>query len=88
MDLSEKDQRAWERRLLLDTYTTFGCENSEPTFKYSLMDGVREGYLISPLVVDARTDITTELLSQKGYSIRVEDEDGAEEERVFFKGDF
>ena len=88
MDLSEKDQRSWERRLLLDTYTTFGCENSEPTFKYSLMDGVRDGYLISPLVVDARTDITTELLSKKGYSIKLEDEEGKEEERIFFKGDF
>ena len=87
-ELSEKDQRAWERRLLLDTYTTFGCENSEPTFKYSLMDGVREGYLISPLVVDARTDITTELLSKKGYSIKVEDEEGMEEEQVFFRSDF
>ena len=88
IELSEKDQRAWERRLFLDTYKTFGCENSEPTFKYSLMDGVKDGYLISPLVVDARTDITTELLSKKGYSIRVEDEDGTEEEQVFFKGDF
>ena len=56
IDLSEKDQRSWERRLLLDTYNTFGCKNSDPTFKYSLMDGVREGYLISPLVVDARTE--------------------------------
>ena len=88
LKLSEKDQRKWERRLLLDTYTTFGCENSEPTFKYSLMEGVKENYLINPVVVDARTEITTELLSEKGYSIKIEDEEGAEEEQIFYQKDF
>ena len=88
LELSEKDQRKWERRLLLDTYTTFGCENSEPTFKYSLIDGVKENYLINPVVVDARTEITTELLSEKGYSIKYEDEEGAEEEKIFYQKDF
>ncbi len=88
LKLSEKDQRSWERRLLLDTYTTFGCESGEPTFKYSLIDGVREGYLIDPLVVDARTDITTELLSKQGYSLKMETEEGLEEEHIFFKKDF
>ena len=43
-----RDPREAERRLLLDTYRTFGCENSQPTFRYSLLDGVKEGYLISP----------------------------------------
>jgi type I restriction enzyme R subunit len=52
-----RDPREAERRLLLDTYRTFGCENSQPTFRYSLLDGVKEGYLISPTVVDARTEI-------------------------------
>jgi len=42
--ISERDPRDWERRQLLDTYKTFGCESSEPTFRYSLIDGVREGY--------------------------------------------
>ena len=88
MELSEKDQRKWERRQLLDTYTTFGCENSEPTFKYSLMDGVKDKYLINPIVVDARTDITTKLLSEKGYSVKVEDKEGEEEEQVFYQKDF
>ncbi len=90
MELSEKDQRRWERRLLLDTYTTFGCENSEPTFKYNLMDGVQDGYLINPIVADARTDITTKLLSEKGYSVKVEDKEGeeAEAEQIFYQTDF
>jgi hypothetical protein len=56
-----------ERRHLLDTYKTFGCDSAEPTFRYSLLDGVRDGFLINPVVVDARTDITTQLLSDKGY---------------------
>lgn len=63
-----KDPRESERRLLLDTYRTFGCETGEPTFRYSLLDGVKEGFLINPLVVDARTDVTTQLLSDQGYA--------------------
>ena len=65
-----------ERRQLLDTYKTFGCESGEPTFRYSLIDGVNDGFLINPIVTDARTEITTQLLSDKGYSIQIEDPDG------------
>lgn len=85
---SQKDPRAWERRQLLDTYTTFGCKNGEPTFRFSLLDGVKEGFLINPIVSDARTDITTELLSEKGYAVMVEDEEGGENEKTFFHKDF
>ncbi len=63
-----RDPREQERRLLLDTYRTFGCETGEPTYRYSLLDGMREGYLINPLVVDARTEVTTQLLSDQGYA--------------------
>ena len=63
-----KDPREQERRLLLDTYRTFGCDSGEPTYRYSLLDGVREGFLINPLVVDARTWVTTQLLSDEGYA--------------------
>ena len=54
---STRDPRELERRLLLDTYRTFGCESGAPTFRYSLLDGVKDGYLINPTVVDARTEI-------------------------------
>lgn len=63
-----KDPREQERRLLLDTYRTFGCETGDPTYRYSLLDGVKDGFLINPLVVDARTDITTQLLSDAGFA--------------------
>jgi type I restriction enzyme R subunit len=80
--------REAERRLLLDTYRTFGCESGQPTFRYSLVDGVKEGFLINPLVVDARTDITTELLSAKGYAALSAHAEGEEEEQSFISRDF
>ena len=86
--LSVKDPRGWERRQLLDTYTTFGCPNSDPTFRYSLLEGVLDEFLINPIVSDARTDITTELLSEKGYAVMLENEDGEEAEETFFQRDF
>jgi len=86
--LTSKDPRAWERRQLFDTYKTFGCETGEPTFRYTLLDGVKDGYLVNPVVTDARTEITTELLSEKGYAMMVEDEEGKEEEQAFFHTDF
>lgn len=86
--LNEKDVRAWEQRQLLDTYITFGCENGEPTFRYTLLDGVNDGILINPIVVDARTDITTQLLSDDGYSMMVTNDEGDEEEAVFKQRDF
>ncbi len=86
--ISERDPRDWERRQLLDTYKTFGCEGGAPTFRYSLIQGVREGYLLNPIVVDARTEITTELLAEKGYSVMQENEDGELVEQTFFGKDF
>ena len=85
------DPREYERRLLLDTYRTFGCESGTPTFRYSLVDGVTDGFLINPLVVDARTDVTTQLLSDEGYAVVVPVEDEGEpkeEEQSFFQRDF
>jgi type I restriction enzyme R subunit len=65
------DPRELERRMLLDTYTTFGCESGIPTYRYTLVDGAKDGYLRQPIVVDARTEITTKLLSEQGYGIMV-----------------
>ena len=70
-------QREYERRILRDTYRTFGCEPGQPTFSYDLEQGANEGHLIKPTVVDARTKITTQLLSNEGYAVYKETEDGA-----------
>jgi len=83
-----RDPREAERRLLLDTYRTFGCENSQPTFRYSLLEGVKEGYLINPTVVDARTGITTELLSEEGFVVSLTDDTGEDREEAFKQREF
>ncbi|MBC8200066.1 MAG: DEAD/DEAH box helicase family protein, partial [Desulfobacteraceae bacterium] len=86
--ISKQDPREWERRQLLDSYITFGCASGIPTYRYSLVDGVKDGFLVNPVVVDARTEITTQLLSDLGYSVLVENEEGELEERIFFQKDF
>lgn len=85
--IKENDPREIERRMLRDTYSTFGCEGGDPTFRYSLLDGVKEGFLINPRVLDARTEITTQLLSDKGYAVAMPTEEG-EETEIFVSRDF
>ena len=85
---STRDPRELERRLLLDTYRTFGCANSQPTFRYLLLEGVRDGYLINPTVVDARTEITTELLSQEGFVVSFTDDAGEDQQEAFKQREF
>jgi len=86
--IRENDPREMERRILLDTYKTFGCENGVPTFRYSLVDGVKDDYLVNSIVVDARTDITTQLLSDEGYAVVNVNEVGEEVEETYMQKDF
>ena len=83
-----RDPREAERRLLLDTYKTFGCQDSEPTYRYSLLDGVKDGFLVGPIVVDARTEITTELLSKDGFVVSFTDDTGEDQQEAFWQRDF
>lgn len=86
--INPRHPRELERRLLLDTYRTFGCESGDPTYRYSLLDGVRDGFLINPVVVDARTDVTAKLLSEEGYSVLAVTEDGEDAEQTYYQKDF
>lgn len=86
--LKATDPRAWEQRQLLDSYKTFGCESGDPTYRYSLLDGVKDGYLVNPWVVDARTEITTQLLADEGYAVVNQNEEGEDEEEVYYAKDF
>ena len=86
--LSVSDPRGLEERLLLDTYTTFGCDDGQPTFSYSLIDGVKDGYLVQPKLFDARSDITTDLLSKKGFHFVTVDDEGNDVEETYLKNDF
>jgi type I restriction enzyme R subunit len=86
----EDTQKEYERRQLMDTYTTFGCDSGQPTFRYSLTDGVNDPkgpYLVNPIIVDARTDISTKLLSDKGYSVHRVAED-QEADQIYGARDF
>ena len=83
----DNDPREIERRMLRDTYATFGCEGGEPTYRYSLIDGVNDGYLVNPRVLDARTEITTQLLSDDGYAVVIPSVEG-EETETFVTRDF
>lgn len=84
VDLENGDtQREYERRVLLDTYKTFGCKPGEPTYSYDLIKGSKEGFLIQPTLIDARTEITTQLLSEKGYAVYIKSQEGEDSEKVF-----
>ena len=73
---------------MLDTYRTFGCKSGQPTFRYSLLDGVRDGVLINPTVVDARTDVTTQLLSDEGFVATFTDDTGEDQEETYKQREF
>jgi type I restriction enzyme R subunit len=83
-----KDPRELERRLLLDTYRTFGCEDGQPTYRYSLLDGVKDGFLINPTVVDARSEVTTQLLSEDGFVVDFKDDQGEDQKETFKQREF
>lgn len=90
-ELRQEDPRALEKRILLDTYHTFGCGDGKPTFRFSLLDAVRHEppYLVNPVALDARTEITTAMLSKEGFAVKqAPDEDGNESELVFTKRDY
>ena len=57
----------------------------EATFKYSLEEGEKDGILAQTKLVDIRTEITTDLLSKEGYTVKDIDEDGEEIEKIFKK---
>ena len=87
-EAATKDPRELERRLLLDTYRTFGCEDGQPTYRYSLLDGVKDGFLINPTVVDARSEVTTKLLSKSGFVVEFKDDEGEDKKETYKQREF
>lgn len=89
-DEDKDDPAAMEKRLLMDTYSTFGCGDGKATFRFSLLDAVQHDppYLCNPVALDARTEITTKLLAKAGYVVTKIGEDGQEQEITFKKRDF
>ena len=88
-ELKQNNPAILEARTLRDTYATFGCENTPPTYRYDLKNGVRDEFLVMPKIYDARTEITTQLLSEKGAVFQhVNPETGDTDDLVFHRKDY
>ena len=62
-ELEAENPKALEARQLRDTYHYFGCKPGLPTFRYDIIDAVKdpEGpFLCLPKIFDVRSDITTQ----------------------------
>lgn len=73
--LQEDDPLKLEYRFVRDTYKHFGCEVSTPTFRYTIQDGVRDGYLVKPRIARMLSIITKEAVSDEGWKIEIDGED-------------
>lgn len=76
--LELENPKALEARQLRDTYLYFGCKPGSPTYRYDIIDAVKdpEGpFLCLPKIFDLRSDITTKALSESGWSIVVNEQE-------------
>jgi type I restriction enzyme R subunit len=76
--LAEENPKALEARQLRDTYNYFGCEPGVPTYRYDIIDAVKdpEGpFLCTPKIVDVRTDITTKALEEVGWTVTIDEKE-------------
>ncbi len=67
-----------EARQLRDTYHYFGCKPGFPTYRYDIIDAVKdpEGpFLCLPKIVDVRSDITTKALAEKGWAVVINEQE-------------
>jgi len=77
-ELEAENPKALEARQLRDTYHYFGCKPGEPTFRYDIIDAVKdpEGpFLCLPKIFDLRSDITTQALAEKGWAVVVNEQE-------------
>jgi len=77
-ELEAANPKALEARQLRDTYHYFGCEPGFPTFRYDIIDAVKdpEGpFLCLPKIFDLRSDITTQALAETGWAVYVNEQE-------------
>ena len=77
-ELGAENPKALEARQLRDTYHYFGCEPGLPTYRYDIIDAVKdpEGpFLCLPKIFDVRSDITTKALAENGWAVVVNEQD-------------
>ena len=76
--LAEENPKALEARQLRDTYNYFGCKPGSPTFRYDIIDAVKdpEGpFLCLPKIFDLRSDITTKTLDESGWAVFINEQE-------------
>jgi type I restriction enzyme R subunit len=76
--LEVENPKALEARQLRDTYNYFGCEPGQPTYRYDIIDAVKdpEGpFLCLPKIFDVRSDITTQALADKGWAVVIDEQE-------------
>ena len=76
--LQQENPMALEARLLRDTYNYFGCKPGFPTFRYDIIDAVKdpEGpFLCLPKIFDLRSDITTKALDEGGWAVVINEQE-------------
>jgi type I restriction enzyme R subunit len=76
--LGSENPKALEARFLRDTYHYFGCEPGNPTFRYDIIDAVKdpEGpFLCTPKIIDIRSDITTQALEDTGWTVTMNEQE-------------
>jgi type I restriction enzyme, R subunit len=76
--LEQANPKALEARQLRDTYHYFGCEPGLPTFRYDIIDAVKdpEGpFLCTPKIFDIRSEITTKALEEGGWTVIVNEQE-------------
>src|SRR6266404_3496179 len=77
-ELETENPKALEARQLRDTYHYFGCKPGFPTYRYDIIDAVRdpEGpFLCLPKIFDVRSDITTQALDESGWAVFVNEQE-------------
>jgi type I restriction enzyme R subunit len=77
-ELEKENPKALELRLLRDTYNYFGCKPGFPTFRYDIIDAVKdpEGpFLCLPKIIDLRSDITTKALDESGWAVVINEQE-------------
>ncbi len=76
--LEQENPKALEARLFRDTYNYFGCKPGFPTFRYDIVDAVKdpEGpFLCLPKIIDLRSDITTQALADSGWAVVINEQE-------------
>lgn len=76
--LRQDNPKALEARELRDTYHYFGCEPGFPTFRYDIIDAVKDPqgpFLCLPKIFDIRSDITTQALADNGWAVVINEQE-------------